>query len=462
MNQNALSIIILDDDMSISAALRHFLSEYLHHHAISFGRPSEALASIKLSVPDILICDLDLPETDGISFIKMIKELPGKQPEIIIITGYGEKLNAIQCLRLGAIDFLEKPFPLEVLKASVDRAAKFIDAKGKQSEKQQVARDTVKETDKHETEIVGKSKAMEKIQLLIEKIAKTNDTSVLITGETGTGKEVIARHIHRLSHRKSHHFYAKNCAAVPEQLFESEFFGHVRGSFTNAINDHKGWFEMAQNSTLLLDEISMLPMSMQPKLLRVLEEKNLNKVGSSKNIPLNVRVITASNTDLQGLCVENTFRMDLYYRLNIFAIHIPPLRDRKEDIPLLFDHFTSQAAQLHHKDPVRIQRQAMNMLIEYPFPGNVRELKNIAERIVILNDEPRITVKTLESVLFPGNRLDHRPAAANQGIARQEADLIVDALRQSENVIARAARLLHITDQSLLRRIKKFGITIPG
>jgi DNA-binding NtrC family response regulator len=154
--------------------------------------------------------------------------------------------------------------------------------------------------------------------------------------------------------------------------------------------------------------------------------------------------------------------MDLYYRLNIFAIHIPPLRDRKEDIPLLFDHFTSQAAQLHHKDPVRIQRQAMNMLIEYPFPGNVRELKNIAERIVILNDEPRITVKTLESVLFPGNRLDHRPVAANHGIARQEADLIVDALRQSENVIARAARLLHITDQSLLRRIKKFGITIPG
>jgi Nif-specific regulatory protein len=219
---------------------------------------------------------------------------------------------------------------------------------------------------------------------------------------------------------------------------------------------------MAQNSTLLLDEISMLPLSMQPKLLRVLEEKNLNKVGSSKNIPLNVRVITASNTDLQGLCVENKFRIDLYYRLNIFAIHIPPLRDRKEDIPVLFDHFTNQAALLHHKDPVSIQRQALNMLLEYPFPGNIRELKNIAERIIILNDEPRITVKTLESVILPGNRHDHRLAAANLGIAHQEADLIVDALRQSENVIARAARLLHITDQSLLRRIKKFGITIPG
>ena len=461
MNHETVSILILDDDKSISAALKHFLSTYLHHQVTAFGHPAEAMAAIKNSAPDILICDLNLPETDGISFIKLVKELPGTQPEIIIITGYGEKWNAIQCLRLGAIDFLEKPFPLDMLKASVDRAVKFISIRGKATGKKHSGKPSATASNNQFPEVVGISKSIENIRLLIERIARTNDTSVLITGETGTGKEIIARQIHRMSHRKSHPFFAKNCATVPEQLFESEFFGHVKGAFTNAISDHKGWFETAQDSTLLLDEINELPLSMQPKLLRVLEEKNLNKVGSSNVIPLNVRVIAASNNDLQGLCVENKFRMDLFYRLNIFSIHVPPLRDRKEDIPALFELFINQAVLEHQRNPVSIQQQAIDLLLGYSFPGNVRELKNMAEQIIILNDESRITNRMISNVMDRHNLAGKPVETTDNSMARLEANLIIDALKKSDNVIARAARILQITDQSLLRRIKKFGITLP-
>jgi DNA-binding NtrC family response regulator len=461
MSLKAVSILILDDDRSVANALKQYLSEVLHHHVTTFGFPDEALSSIKKSAPDILICDLHLPQTDGISFIKMVKELEGNHPEIIIITGYGEKQNAIECLRLGAIDFLEKPFPLETLKASIDRVIKFIGRKEHPAILPSGSQEAGAGPQRQKFELVGNSRALDHIRGLMEKISKTNDTSVMITGETGVGKEVVARQIHQLSHRRNRPFYAKNCSAIPEQLFESEFFGHVKGAFTNAIADHKGWFETAHDSTLFLDEISELPLSMQPKLLRVLEEKTLNRVGSSVSLPLNVRVIAASNTDLQGLCNDGKFRKDLYYRLNIFSINIPPLRDRREDIPALFDHFLALSVQQHHKEPLKVSKDAYDLLLNYPFPGNVRELKTIAERIVILSDEPVITAGSLTLVLPDGAYPGQDDLSALRGISQQEADLIVAALRKSDNVIARAARILKITDQSLLRRIRKFGITFP-
>ncbi len=457
-----ISILILDDDISITKGLQHFLSNLLQYHVTSYTHPGEALNALKKSTPDILICDLHLPEIDGITFIKMLKDLPGKQPEIIIITGHGEKENAIECLRLGAIDFLEKPFSLETLKISIGRVIQFILSKEITSSAVNKVSIQGRQAGLQPIEMIGKSRAIEHIRGLIGKIAKTNDTSVLITGETGTGKEVIARQIHFLSHRKTHPFYAKNCATVPESLFESEFFGHVKGSFTNAVSDHKGWFEVANESTLFLDEISTLPLAMQPKLLRVLEEKNLNRMGSSTNIPLNVRVIAASNTNLQELCVENKFRMDLYYRLNIFSIHIPPLRDRMEDIPGLFDYFVTQAAVKHQKEPVVLPKEMYDMLIGYPFPGNVRELKNIAERLIILCDESQNPADILSAIILPNNNPLPLTTSNGKSITQQEVELIISALKKSDNVVARAARLLQITEQSLLRRIKKYRIDFPA
>jgi len=460
-NPHHISILILDDDISITKGLQHFLSEMLHYHVASFTLPGEALKALKKSSPDILICDLHLPEMDGITFIKMLKDMPGKQPEIIIITGHGEKENAIECLRLGAIDFLEKPFSLETLKLSIGRVIQFIHSKKIIPAAADRISVSGRQTDLLPIEMIGNSKAMEHIRGLIGKIASTNDTSVLITGETGTGKEVIARQIHFLSSRKTRSFYAKNCATVPESLFESEFFGHVRGSFTNAVSDHKGWFEVANESTLFLDEISTLPLAMQPKLLRVLEEKNLNRMGSSTNIPLNIRIIAASNTNLQELCAEHKFRLDLFYRLNIFSIHVPPLRDRKEDIAGLFDYFVAQAAVRHQKEPVVFPKEMYDMLQVYPFPGNVRELKNIAERLIILCDESQNPAEILSSIISPNNNPLQETTATGKSITQQEIELIIAALKKSDNVVARAARILQITEQSLLRRIKKHRITLP-
>lgn len=456
-----ISVLILDDDVSITQALKQYLSVVCNYRVSAFGHPAEAIKSVKQMVPDLLICDLHLPEINGIQFLKMVKELPGHQPEIIVITGYGEKKDAIECLRLGAIDFLEKPFPLEILKASIDRAVQFIANSKKINQKLLENKLSTPYFKQQNIELLGNSKEMQTIRELIIKIGKTNDTSVLITGETGTGKEVIARQIHMSGYRSVRPFYAKNCATVPEQLFESEFFGHMKGAYTGAVTDHKGWFETANGSTLFLDEISALPLSMQPKLLRVLEEKSLNRVGSSANINLNLRVIAASNMDLQELCAENKFRMDLYYRLNVFSLHIPPLRQRKEDIPVLFDHFITQSAQKNQKEGFKIHKKVYELLGEYSFPGNVRELKNMAERLVILADTQKLSPEILNTILFSNNQpVSGKPISASS-LAQQEADLIFAALKQSDNVIARAARLLKITDQSLLRRIKKYGISPP-
>ena len=453
--------MIVDDDLAIIDALMHFLSVYLHHNVTTFSHPAEALESIKKEAPDILVCDLNLPDMDGITFIKKVRELPAIHTEIIIITGYGEKSNAIECLRLGAADFIEKPFSLETLRMSIDRVIEFINHKETIPGMHHGIPVSGAVSGHRKYEMIGRSTAILQIRSLIEKISKTNDTSVLITGETGTGKEIVAREIHFSSHRKIHPFYAKNCASVSEHLFESEFFGHVKGAFTDAGSGRKGWFEAARDSTLFLDEISELPMPMQPKFLRVLEEKNINRVGSSDSIPLNVRVIAASNTDLQELCSANKFRKDLYYRLNIFSIHIPPLRERREDIPLLFDFFIDQSIKKHGREPMVIEQGAYDLLLAHAFPGNVRELKNIAERLVIISENPLLTAKSIESIVALNTILDRPQAKPVRTIAEQEVDLIVDALKKSDNVIARAARILQITDQSLLRRIKKYGIIVP-
>jgi transcriptional regulator with PAS, ATPase and Fis domain len=292
---------------------------------------------------------------------------------------------------------------------------------------------------------------------LMSKVAQADDTTVLITGESGTGKELVARGIHCLSARKDKHFYSINISAIPGSLFESEFFGHKKGAFTGATEDKAGWFEIAQNSTLFMDEICDVDPNLQGKLLRVLEERKIIKVGSHKEIPVNVRVVAATNKKIKQLVRTSKFRTDLYYRLSSFEIHIPPLRERKEDIPLLLEHFAEFYAQKMNKSIKGIDEKVTVSLMDYDFPGNVRELKNMVERAVILCEGD-----TLQAQHFPiVQSKEHEPEGKEEEVFNlkiMEKTLIVRALEKTNYNKSKAGELLHISRQSLNRKIKKFGL----
>lgn len=456
-----ISIAILDDDKAILKALSLMLSVNKQYVVSAYHHPAEILEKLNSFKPDIFISDINLPELDGISLVRKIREMPGDHPEIIIITGNGNKEYAIECLRLGAIDFLEKPFSMAGFRTAVERAATFVESKRRLTELLPEKRNPLPDDGKKAV-LISKSPQMAKIRQLISMISATNDTSVLITGETGTGKEIIARLIHDQSHRRMMPFFARNCASVPDTLFESEFFGHVKGAFTGADSDRKGWFECAKNSTLFLDEISEIPLPIQPKLLRVLEEKSINPVGSTRDIDVNVRIVAASNADLMERCKAGSFRKDLYYRLNVFSIDLPPLRDRGEDIPLLFDHFLNRYAHLHGIPLPEVRKRDIQALMCHGFPGNVRELRNIAEKFVIMNGPDQESGIKLEDLLNSSRGITATGyQSMADGLEENEIHQIMQALENAGFVIARAARSLKISNQSMLRRIKKYNITIP-
>jgi len=304
-----------------------------------------------------------------------------------MITAHGDMESVIESLRYGASDFLTKPFRLLNLKTAIERTKRFVALQnritGLKFQYDHLI-SQIKDTDG--MTIIGKSKAMRDILDLMKKVAGTDNTTILVTGESGTGKEIVARGIHTLSNRKNRTFLDINCSSIPDNLFESEFFGHKKGSFTGAIDDKAGWFEIADNGTLFLDEISDMPIGQQAKLLRVLEERKVSKVGSRDSKQVDVRVIAASNTNLEKLASENKFRLDLFHRLNVFSIVIPPLRERKEDIQLLLNYYLKQYSIQMQKNVSKIDPVVISQCMEYDFPGNIRELKNIIERAVILCD----------------------------------------------------------------------------
>jgi transcriptional regulator with PAS, ATPase and Fis domain len=297
------------------------------------------------------------------------------------------------------------------------------------------------------------------------KVAASPNTSVLILGESGTGKELVAHGIHYLSKRNKQTFYSVNCSAVPETLFESEFFGHKKGSFTGAMEEKAGWFEIANKGTLFLDEISDMPLSQQAKLLRVLEERKVSKVGSHQMIDVDVRVIAASNRHLEQMANENKFRLDLYHRLSIFTFEIPPLRERKSDIPMLLDYYTRQYAKIMEKKITGIDTTAVELLTEHPFPGNVRQLKNMIEKAVILCDGPVLTVDHFDKKQLDKPAYNHSESPVEVtnnsevfDLEENEKQLILKALKLSDNNKAKASAMLNITWQALDRRLKKFEI----
>ena len=447
-----MKILVVDDEQIYRDEITEFLSG-IDCHVYQTGLPSKALETLKETDIDIIILDIKLPEMNGLILLKKIKK-DYPDIEVIMITGHGDMDNVIKTLRLGAIDFINKPFGTIEIQSALERSKRFIDLKSKLKRIElnySVAKKELQNTFGHE--IIGNSQEMKRVFDLMSRVSKTNDTSVLITGETGTGKELVARGIHYLSERKNNYFYDVNCSAIPDTLFESEFFGHRKGAFTGAREEKAGCFEIANNGTLFLDEIGDMPYNQQKKLLRILEERKVRRIGSHKEIKVNVRLMAASNRDLKKLVDNNKFRADLYHRISTFTIPIQPLRNRKGDIPLLLEYFTKKFAEKTRKHITQIDRNVGIYLHNYDFPGNVREFKNMVEKAVIMCDENILRKNHFLDIKDYGSISE--PTTFNLELL--EKNTIIKALKQS-GLKSDAAKLLNITHQSLNRKIKKHKI----
>jgi DNA-binding NtrC family response regulator len=372
-------ILIVEDDLVVRNLLQ---SIFLRHRVAVTCADSLAQASANLAKEpfDLMVLDLRLPDGDGLRFLEQVSTMP-ERPLVVMVTGYGSIESAVACMRAGAFDYVLKPFSPSQIDVILRKA---------QTYRQLVKVNNLLSDDPEDADalLVGRSPAMLRLRQLIERVAPT-DATVLVTGESGTGKEMISREFYRRSPRRGHPFIKVNCAAVSPTLIESEFFGHERGAFTGATERREGRFELANNGTLLLDEVSEIPASLQAKLLRVLQEREFERVGGSRTIKVNVRIIATSNRDLMSHVQKGDFRQDLYYRLNVFPVHVPALRERTEDIPLLSDHFLRRFTRKHGVKVTGFSDSARTAMMTYRWPGNVRELQNTIERAVILSESGR-------------------------------------------------------------------------
>lgn len=462
---NKIEILVVDDEPRLVDEIEEFLSirNYTVHKA---NLPSLAFKILKSHQVNIVILDIKLPEMDGIEVLKKIKS-DSPETEVIMISGHGDMDTVIHAMRNGASDYFAKPFRLLDVNNAITRTVRYLELHNKlKSAERNFNRLSKKYLNNIGSQLLGNSKGMSDLVNLMNKVAKAENTSVLILGESGTGKELVAQGIHQLSKRSDNNFFSVNCSAIPESLFESEFFGHKKGAFTGAVEDKSGWFEIADNGTLFLDEISDMPLGQQAKLLRVLEDRKVSKVGSRKSKDIDVRVIAASNTQLEKLANENKFRLDLFHRLSVFVIHIPPLRERKDDIPLLIDYYMNIYSKQMGKNVQDVDSKVISRLMEYSFPGNIRELKNIVERAIIMCEGEMILP---EHIVISGEnytngiqkakeKTDEELMYENLDIEFHEKKLITIALEKANNNKSKAAQLLHITWQALDRRMKKFGL----
>ncbi|BAX78531.1 sigma-54-dependent transcriptional regulator [Labilibaculum antarcticum] len=453
-----LRILILDDEKLVRDELEEFLVDP-NFSVYKAASPSEAFDIMDKNDIHIAVIDVNLPEMSGLDVLEKVKhDFP--EIEVIMISGYSEMDSVIHAMRLGALDFFTKPFRLSDVESAIERTKKFIHLNKSLIEVKRNFSIISEEFQKAMgCEIIGDSPQMRNLMNLIGKVAKTENTSVLITGESGTGKELVARAIHYLSNRKENYFYAVNCSAIPESLFESEFFGHTKGAFTGAASSKVGWFEAANKGTLFLDEIGDMQLNLQTKFLRVLEDRKIMKVGSNIEIPFDTRIIAATNQNIEGLHSEKGFRLDLYHRISSFIIHLEPLRNRKEDIPLLLDYFVKYFNRVMGKSINEIDGTVIRRLLSYEFPGNVRELKNMVERAVIICDANRLSLSHFQLTHHKEkNRKISFSTDENLDLELVEMECIKKALERSNNNKSKAADLLNITWQSLDRRIKKYKI----
>jgi DNA-binding NtrC family response regulator len=452
------AILVLDDEVRILEEIREFL-ESRGREAVVAERPSAAFRAIEGRDIGIALVDMKLPEYDGLEFIRRLK---AARPEVepIAMSGHGDMESVIAAFRLGAFDYLRKPFTTVELELALGRTARFMDAAGESKRYAGMMAELNRELAGGEG-LLGDSQAMGKVREMIALAAANPDSPVLIRGESGTGKELAARQIHALGARASGRFVAVNCAAVPREVFESEFFGHARGAFTDAKGPREGLFRSAHKGTLFLDEVGELPLELQAKLLRAIEEKAVRPVGADEERESDARVICATNRDLAALSSSGAFRRDLYYRLAVLEIDLPPLRERKEDIPALARCFLERRGLA---EPV-IERicdgDFMAALGGYDFPGNARELKNFMERAAILGRRP--SAEELAAWFGRIREPARRPDGGDKdfSLARLERDAVLRAMDEAKGVQAVAARLLGISRQSLERKLAKIKAN-PG
>ncbi len=468
MNKKA-NILILDDEKRIVEEISEFLLDY-DYTVFTASLPSEALDILLNNQINIAIVDIRMPEMNGLTFLEKIKiEYPNT--EVIMISGHGDMDSVVTALRNGASDFFQKPFRLPNILAAIQRTIKYHTLNAEYTQlKSKYSLLTSELQNKMGFEIIGKSKAMQNVVQLMKKVANTDHTAVLITGESGTGKELIAKGIHHMSKRKDNIFYSVNCSAIPETLFESEFFGHLKGSFTGANDSREGWFEIADGGSLFLDEIGDMPLTQQSKLLRIIEEKKVSRVGSRKTSTFNVRIITASNRSLTEMIRQNTFRLDLFHRISTFIIEIPPLRDRKEDIPMLVDYFIGKLKKQVNSKIKKVEDKVYDILTEYHYPGNIRELRNIIERALILADGTTLKAKDFHinehvafvkestaNTSFPKKDTPKKDKEYIQEVLplkKLEYITIINALVTAGYKKSKAAKLLGVSYQILLRKLK--------
>lgn len=421
---------------------------------------SEACQSIEEDIYDLVISDIKMPGMNGLELLRHVKQV-SPQTLVVMMTAFSSTEDAVLAMKQGALDYITKPFDIEKIKLVIKNA---LDRKKLHEEHEYYKRQYEHKFDVGN--IVGNSLAIRQIFDMIQRVSPGKST-VLITGESGTGKELIARAIHQNSPRRDNPFVAVSCGAIPESLLESELFGHIKGSFTGAIANKMGLFELADTGTLFLDEIGELPLLIQVKLLRVLQERQFKRVGSTKDISIDVRIIAATNRDLRKMVEDNLFREDLYYRLHVIPIHLPPLRERKEDIPILVEHFLEKCSREIGKHFTRLTEQAMAKLLAHNWPGNIRELENAIERAVALETDAVIDVASLPenlrgatghgSSLIP-TEIPPEGLHLENVVDEIEKDLLVKALERTGWVKKRAAKLLNLSFRSFRYRLDKFHI----
>jgi two-component system response regulator AtoC len=448
-------ILLIDDEENF----RHMLSVILKKRGYDVetaNNGSDGLKKIDTGSYDTVLCDIRMPEMDGLEFLKEAQQA-GCESTIIMMSAYGSLDTAIEAMKLGAYDYISKPFKPDEIILTLKKA----------EERERLRRENLflkKEVQKEYSfeNIISKNDRMRQIFDTIRKVAKYKST-ILVEGESGTGKELVAKAIHFNSDRTDNPFIPVNCGAIPENLLESELFGHTKGSFTNAVRTKKGLFEEADGGTMFLDEIGELPLQLQVKLLRVLQDGEIRRIGDSRATTIDVRIIAATIKDLDKEVRENKFRDDLFYRLNVLPIKIPPLRERKEDVPLLVDHFIGKYSRELGKPIDEITQEALNCLLNYNWKGNVRELENVIERAIVLTESKQIQQENLP-VEIQNPREESRISLLNDELSIKKAsryleiDLIKKALLKTKGNHTHAAKLLELSHRALLYKIKEYGI----
>ena len=438
---DALKVLIVEDDPDVALGCEQAL-QLADIAAECVGSAEQARRRLGRDFPGIVVSDIRLPKLDGMSFLREILAVDPELP-VVLITGHGDVSMAVQAMKDGAQDFIQKPFAPEYLVEVVRRA---LEKRGLVLEVRKL-RHQLDQRDQLEGKMIGRAPGMQKIRTLVAGLADSA-ADVLIHGETGTGKELVARCLHEASSRRHGNFVAINCGGLPETLFDTEIFGHEAGAYTGAAKKRIGKIEHASGGTLFLDEIESMPLAMQIKLLRVLQERTLERLGSNTQIPIDCRVIAATKTDLLELAAKGGFRADLYYRLSVATLELPPLRERREDIPLLFEHFLLQAAARHQRPVPETTSGRIRQLVGYAWPGNVRELRNVADRCVL----------GIESGSPPfGQTQSSGPTPLAETVEAFERALIVDALRRHGS-LARTAEALAVAKTTLHDKIRKYGL----